>query len=140
MLVSLAEVKQYLRVTFEDDDALLEQLLRDVGHPFAQGLDLLLHLTFHQLALFLHPPFSLLLYFLQPLVGLLPELFKPDFGFAVLLVQVVGAFPCFLLHLFAYEFHLLGSCRQTDAERLALADNHVRLPVAEKPGGNGSYE
>ena len=27
MLVSLAEVKQYLRVTFDDDDALLEQLL-----------------------------------------------------------------------------------------------------------------
>ena len=27
MLVSLAEVKQYLRVTFDDDDALLEQML-----------------------------------------------------------------------------------------------------------------
>ena len=27
MLVSLSEVKQYLRVTFDDDDALLEQLL-----------------------------------------------------------------------------------------------------------------
>ena len=27
MPVSLAEVKQYLRVTFDDDDALLEQLL-----------------------------------------------------------------------------------------------------------------
>ena len=27
MLVSLAEVKQYLRVTFDDDDMLLEQLI-----------------------------------------------------------------------------------------------------------------
>ena len=27
MLVSLAEIKQYLRVSFDDDDALLEQLL-----------------------------------------------------------------------------------------------------------------
>ena len=27
MLVSLSDVKQYLRVTFDDDDALLEQLL-----------------------------------------------------------------------------------------------------------------
>ena len=27
MLVSLAEVKQYLRVTYDDDDVLLEQLL-----------------------------------------------------------------------------------------------------------------
>lgn len=27
MLVSLAEVKQYLHVTFDDDDALLEQML-----------------------------------------------------------------------------------------------------------------
>lgn len=27
MLISLAEVKQYLRVTFDDDDALLQQLL-----------------------------------------------------------------------------------------------------------------
>ena len=27
MLVSLAEAKQYLRVTFDDDDALLEQML-----------------------------------------------------------------------------------------------------------------
>ncbi len=27
MLVSLAEIKQYLRVNFDDDDALLEQLL-----------------------------------------------------------------------------------------------------------------
>ena len=27
MLITLSEVKQYLRVTFDDDDALLEQLL-----------------------------------------------------------------------------------------------------------------
>ena len=27
MLVSLAEIKQYLRINYDDDDALLEQLL-----------------------------------------------------------------------------------------------------------------